>query len=173
MLTILMFVSSAKRWLKFTYLRHQHIRDLILQEVLNTAMQEVHVWVVKTVAPHLPLYSALWRSHEASVWDLTASDDTDWCHVRPVLNQLHWLPVEYCNIKYKLCLLIHLVHINKVPQYLTDIVTTVVESSARPSLRSADTAACTKPCKRTRCGERCFCFTGAITWAACLHICTP
>jgi len=36
------------------------------------------------------------------------------------------------HIKYKLCLLMHLVHINKAPQYLTDIVTTVAESSARP-----------------------------------------
>jgi len=58
----------------------------------------------------------------------------------------------------------HLVHINKAPQYLTDIVTTVAQSSARPELRSADTAEYAKPRARTRFGERGFCDAGPVAW---------
>jgi len=58
----------------------------------------------------------------------------------------------------------HFVHIMKASQYLTDIVTTVAESSARPGLRSADTVAYVKPRTRTRFGERCFCFAGSVAW---------
>jgi len=66
---------------------------------------------------------------------------------------------------YKLCLLTHLVHIHKASQYLTDIVTTVAESTApQPCLRSADTAAYARPRTRTRFGERGFCFVGPVFW---------
>jgi len=58
----------------------------------------------------------------------------------------------------------HLVHINKAPQCLTDIVTTVAESSARPGLRSADTAVYAKPRTTTRFGKRGFCFAGPVAW---------
>jgi len=58
----------------------------------------------------------------------------------------------------------HLVHINKAPWYLTNIVTTVAESSAQPGLRSADTAAYAKPRTRTSFGERDFCFAGPVAW---------
>jgi len=57
----------------------------------------------------------------------------------------------------------HLVHINKAPQYLIDIVTAVAESGARPGLRSADPkAAYSKPRTRTRFSERGFCFVGPV-----------
>ena len=42
-------------------------------------------------------------------------------HVSPCLIQLHWLPVRY-RITYKLCTLMHNVHIGKSPRYLADIV---------------------------------------------------
>jgi len=83
--------------------------------------------------------------------------------VTPALKQLHWLPIEH-RIKYKLCLLMYLVHINKAPQYRTDIVTTVAQSSARPGLRSADTAAYAKLRTKTRFGERSFCYAGPVVW---------
>ena len=42
-------------------------------------------------------------------------------HVSPCLIQLHWLPICY-SITYKLCTLMHDVHIGKSPRYLADIV---------------------------------------------------
>jgi len=40
-------------------------------------------------------------------------------HVTPALKQLHWLPVA-SRIKFKLCLLMHLIHTGRAPQYLID-----------------------------------------------------
>ena len=41
--------------------------------------------------------------------------------VTPALQQLHWLPIDY-RITYKLCLIIHLVHTKRAPQYLSNSV---------------------------------------------------
>jgi len=38
-------------------------------------------------------------------------------HVTPALQQLHWLPIDY-RITYKLCLIMHLIHTKRAPQYL-------------------------------------------------------
>jgi len=65
----------------------------------------------------------------------------------------------------QLCLLMHSVHINKTPQYLTDIVTTVGESSTWPGIGSADTAGYIKPRTIIRFGERVFCYAGAVAWS--------
>jgi len=39
-------------------------------------------------------------------------------HVKPVLKQLHWLPIEQ-RITYKLCLSMHYIHIRLAPKYLS------------------------------------------------------
>jgi len=57
----------------------------------------------------------------------------------PALQQLHWLPIEY-RITYKLCLIMHLMHTNRAPQYISDSVQTASRSSSWPGLRSSDTA---------------------------------
>jgi len=41
-------------------------------------------------------------------------------HISPVLAQLHWLPVNQ-RITYKLCLLMHLVHVKHCPDYLNNL----------------------------------------------------
>jgi len=70
-------------------------------------------------------------------------------HITPALQQLHWLPIDY-RITYILCLIMHLVHTSRAPQYLSDCVQTVARSSRRPGLRSSDTAAYVKPrCRMT------------------------
>jgi len=58
------------------------------------------------------------------------------------------------------CLLMHLVYVNKVPQYLVDSIATVAQTSAWCGLGSGDTAIYFKPRTRTRFGERGFRFTG-------------
>lgn len=84
-------------------------------------------------------------------------------HATPALKQLHWLPIE-SRITYKLCLIMHFVHVDQAPPYLADCVRTVAESTSRPGLRSADTAAYAKPSTRTKFGERGFRFAGPAAW---------
>jgi len=57
-------------------------------------------------------------------------------HVTAALRHLHWLPVQY-RITYKLCLLMHLVHIHKAPYCLKDNVIPTASVSSRGRLRSA------------------------------------
>jgi len=40
-------------------------------------------------------------------------------HVTPCLIQLHWLPVQF-RITYKLCVMMHNIHVGKAPCYLSD-----------------------------------------------------
>ena len=55
-------------------------------------------------------------------------------HVKPALKQLHWLPVV-CRVWYKLCLLMHHVHLGTAPHYLTDAAQSVTSASRRSGLR--------------------------------------
>jgi len=41
-------------------------------------------------------------------------------HVTPWLLQLHWLPVQF-RIAFKLCVMMHNIHVGKAPHYLSDI----------------------------------------------------
>src|SRR5208282_2159720 len=59
-------------------------------------------------------------------------------HVTPALRQLHWLPV-HLRLKHKLCTMMHSIHTGQCPASLADMVHSVVDSSTRPGLRSADT----------------------------------
>ena len=84
-------------------------------------------------------------------------------HVTTALQRLHWLPIEY-RIKYKLCLLMHLIHIGRAPSYLSDIVHKVSSLGRHYTLRSADTLLYVKPRTRTKFGERAFQFAGPDVW---------
>jgi len=76
-------------------------------------------------------------------------------HVKPALNQLHWLPFEQ-RIIYKLCLFMHYIHIWQAPKYLSDCVFTVSAASGRYRLRSTGSPAYVLPRTRTKFGERGF-----------------
>ena len=60
-------------------------------------------------------------------------------HITPVLRNLHWLP-----IRYKLCVLMHQVHIGRSPAYLADMMTATADLPGHERLRSADSSD-TKP----------------------------
>jgi len=83
-------------------------------------------------------------------------------HVTPALNQLHWLPVASW-IKFKLCLLMHLIHTGRAPQYLANSVQSVTSGSRR-CLRSSETADYIKRNTRTKFGERGFSYAGPAAW---------
>jgi len=84
-------------------------------------------------------------------------------HVRSALKELHWLLAEQ-RITYKLCLLMHLIHIRQAPQYLIHCVSTVSAAGSRYRLRSADTADYVLQRTRTKFGERGFCNSGPAAW---------
>jgi len=66
------------------------------------------------------------------VFDLRHRD-----HVSPYLMQLHWLPVR-SGVQFKLCTLMHAIHNQRSPSYLSDIVQTVATATTRCGLRLFD-----------------------------------
>jgi len=89
---------------------------------------------------------------------------TTWPRNSCTIQQLHWLPIEYRITYKKLCLIIHLVHTKRAPQYLSDSVQTVARSSSRPGLRSSNTTVYVKPRCRIKFGERGFSHAGPTAW---------
>ena len=67
------------------------------------------------------------------VFDLRHRD-----HVSPYLMQLHWLPVR-SQVQFKLCTLMHAIHNQISPSYLSDTVQTVATATIRCGLRSSAT----------------------------------
>ncbi len=65
---------------------------------------------------------------------------------------------------YKLCLLMHYVHIRHCPDYLRETVSLVADSQTRPGLRSASSLMFRKPRTSTVFGERAFSFAGPAAW---------
>jgi len=50
-------------------------------------------------------------------------------HITQVLKNLHWLPVKF-RIKYKVCLLMHMVHTGQCPSYPANtVVLTAISNS--------------------------------------------
>ena len=82
--------------------------------------------------------------------------------VTPALKELHWLPVA-SRIKYKLCLLMHLIHTGRAPQYLANSVQSITSSSRR-CLRSTETAHYITRNTRTKFDERGFSYAGPAAW---------
>ena len=64
------------------------------------------------------------------------------------LRRLHWLPIE-SRIRFKLCLLMHLIHTGRCPSYLSETVQLVSDHASRTGLRSASTARYILPRLRT------------------------
>ena len=84
-------------------------------------------------------------------------------HITPALAQLHWLPVQF-RIKFKLCLLMHQIHVGRCPAYLAELVSSSAENCRRPGLRSTSSSVYSKPRLRTKFAERAFSFSGPAEW---------
>jgi len=57
-------------------------------------------------------------------------------HITPALQQLHWLPVQYC-ITFKIAALMHRILLGQCPPYLADLVTFSADDTHRRRLRSS------------------------------------
>ena len=69
-------------------------------------------------------------------------------HVSATLKDLHWLPIEQ-RIVFRLCVLMHQVHIGLAPSYLRECVTASANVTSRPRLRSSSSQRYERP--RMRC----------------------
>ena len=49
-------------------------------------------------------------------------------HITPALAQLDWLPEQF-RIKFKLCLLMHQIHVGRCPAYLAELVSGKLSST--------------------------------------------
>ena len=91
-----------------------------------------------------------------------------WClpprdHVRSALHELHWLPI-LLRIKFKLALLMFLVHTNQCAAFISESVTSVSCGPAQLRLCSSDGTHYTTPRTRTKFDERTFSVDGFSIW---------
>lgn len=82
------------------------------------------------------------------------------CHVTPLLQQLHWLPIEQ-RIKYKILLLVFKCLHNKAPVYLSSLLT--IYTPPR-SLRSVGQQLLHIPPSHKKYGDRSFTVSGPKLW---------
>jgi len=91
------------------------------------------------------------------VFDLRHRD-----HVSPYLMQLHWLPVG-SRVQFN-CTLMHAIHNQRSPSYLSDTVQSVATATTRCGLRSSATTDYVVPRTLSKFGERAFAYAGPAAW---------
>ena len=87
------------------------------------------------------------------------------CHVTPLLFNLHWLPISY-RIKFKILLLTFKCLYGLAPNYLMDLI--CIKKQSRYSLRSNDSLLLELPSIKTRptLGDRAFQSAAPYLWNA-------
>ena len=88
---------------------------------------------------------------------------TPFDHVSSTLKLLHWLPVHR-RIKYKLCSLMHSIHVRQCPVYLSQLVQGYAVTQRRLGLRSGNSSDYRIPSGRSAFGECAFSFAGPSAW---------
>ena len=84
-------------------------------------------------------------------------------HITPALHQLHWLPVKFRDT-YKLCVLIHAVHVGRCPCYIADLVTPTSSLPGRDRRRTVAGNRYEMPAIHHKFGERFFSHAGLAAW---------
>ena len=84
-------------------------------------------------------------------------------HVTATLKDRHWLPIAQ-RIEFKLCVLMHQVHIGLAPSYLRECVTASADVISRPCLRSTSSQRYERVRTRLKFGERSFSCAGPRAW---------
>ena len=103
----------------------------------------------------------LQRAQNAAARLITNTGARD--HITPAMKQLHWLPINM-RIKYKLCLMMHLIFTKQCPDYMLELASLTSVGATRAGLRSAEGASFRKPRVRTKFGERAFSYSGPAAW---------
>jgi len=93
-------------------------------------------------------------------------------HVRSVLHELHWLPI-LLRVKFKVTLLMFLVHANQCLAYISEAVTSVSCGPLQRRLRSSDGTNYTTATTGTKFREKAFSVAGSSFWISLTeHICS-
>src|SRR5664279_1495920 len=103
----------------------------------------------------------LQRVQHASARPITGIGPRD--HVTPALHGLHWLRVSE-RITFKLCVIMHSVHTEHSPVYLSNMVEATIDLPSRSRLRSADSHRYELPRLKLKFGERSFSFASPAAW---------
>jgi hypothetical protein len=165
-LTMKEHINRTARSCFFQLRRLRQIRRLAGQEVtkrLVSALVLSRLDYCNSTLAGLPqtTLSPLQRVQNAAARLIADAKPRD--HITPVMKDLHWLPVTF-RIKYKLCLLMHLITIHQCPDYLQDVVSLTSAVATRPGLRSSDGLSYQKPATRTKFGEHAFSHAGPAEW---------
>ena len=141
----------------------RHIRPMLNREVantvacsiVNTRLDYCNSLLYGTSAKN---FQKLQRVQNALARVVSGARRRD--HIRPVLKELHWLPVTQ-RVEYKVAVITHKVLSTRQPQYLADIIT-----EYRPSrqLRSATQRKLTIRATNNRIGECAFSCSSAKVW---------
>ena len=102
-----------------------------------------------------PLYRVLKTPLLGSFWGFL--------HVRPVLRELHGLPVIY-RIKFKICLFMYLAHTHRCPYYVSHILSPVSNNPFRQRLRSSEGTDYDSTCINTKFDEQAFRISNPCHW---------
>ena len=97
------------------------------------------------------------------MFDCLNIEDTSCIRKKIIQKYWHWLPIEQ-RIVFKLCVLMHLVHIGLAPSYLRECVTASVDVTSRPRLRSTSSQRYEQPRIRLKFDERSFSCAGPRAW---------
>jgi len=136
-------------------------KDVVVQLVEAFLLSRIDHWNIVLAALPQSTIEPLQRAQNAAarlVFGLRSHDP-----ISPALAQLHWLPVQF-HIKFKLCLLMHQIHVGRCLAYLAELVSSSAENCHRPGLRSTSSSVYSKPRLRTNFGERAFSFSGPAEW---------
>ena len=131
-----------------------HFCSFVLLYFVFNGLCYVFCYSLLTISPQSTL-QPLQRVQNAAARLVSDTKPRD--NISPVLAQLHWLPVNQ-RITYKLCLLMHLVHVKHCPDYLNNLVHLTADSATRPGLRSATRLSYRKPALASKFSERAFSF---------------
>ena len=134
-------ISTVVRARIFHFRRLKSIRRILGADVtsgLVSAFVTTRMDYCNSILAALPQSSIvpLQRVQNAAARLITGTGTRE--HITAALRSLHWLPVKF-RITFKLCVLMHLVHIGRAPAYLSDMVTATADLSSRGRLRSSNT----------------------------------
>ena len=81
-------------------------------------------------------------------------------HIRPILSDLHWLPIEQ-RIKFKILVYVYKCQHDSAPEYLRELLNLYVP---KRNLRSMDKQLLMKPRSQLKIGDRRFAVGGPELW---------
>ena len=105
-----------------------------------------------------PHFVAPFNAHNITQRTFTRTRIRD--HIKPVLMNLHWLPVEQ-RIQYKLLIQVYKTLNGLAPEYIADLLQEYVPTR---SLKSADAHLLIEPKTTTRWGARAFSKAAPVLW---------